>query len=101
MSSPRLPIDTVGLARVCRRFRVKRLALFGSVLRDDFGPSSDVDVLVEFDPESRPTLLTLEALRIELAELFAGRSVDLVTPGGLHPMLRDEILAEAREAYAA
>ncbi|MBI4704966.1 MAG: nucleotidyltransferase family protein [Deltaproteobacteria bacterium] len=86
---------------VCRRWRVRRLALFGSVCREDFGPESDVDVLVEFEPDAVPTLFELEDLRRELSGLLGGRRVDLVTPGALHPLLRERIMAEAVDQYAA
>jgi predicted nucleotidyltransferase len=95
----RVPRDD--LAKLCRRWSVQRLSLFGSVLRDDFGPDSDVDVLVEFEPGREPTLFTFEELRGELSEVFGGRRVDLVTPAALHPLLRDEILGAAVEQYAA
>lgn len=86
---------------MCRRSRVRRLSLFGSVLRDDFGPDSDVDVLVEFEPGAGPTLFTLEDLRRDLSGLLGGRPIDLVTPASLHPLLRDKILDAAVEQYVA
>jgi len=98
---PRITIPHNELAVLCRRWKVRRLSLFGSVLRDDFGPDSDVDVLVEFEPDGIPTLFTFEDLRRELSELFGGRRVDIVTPGSLHPLLRDTILDTAVEQYAA
>ena len=89
------------MAELCRRWKVRRLSLFGSVLRRDFGPDSDVDVLVEFEPGGEPTLFTFEDLREELSRILGGRQVDLVTPAALHPLLRDEILGSAVEQYAA
>ena len=87
------------LEAICRRRAVKRLALFGSVLRDDFGPASDVDVIVEF-------LDDFEGKRIykiydELEELFGGRRVDLVDPKQLSPRLKRYVLENVEELYAA
>ena len=93
-------IDTDKIADFCRRWNVTELALFGSVLRDDFGPESDVDVLVTFAPDARVGLITLGKMEIELAELL-GRKVDLVTKGGLKSLIRDEILSSSKVLYAA
>jgi predicted nucleotidyltransferase len=101
MSEPRTPIPHDTLASLCRGWHVRRLSLFGSVLRDDFAPDSDVDVLVEFEPGQAPGLLALSALRRELERLFGGRSVDLVTPGFLHRGIRERILTDSVVQYAA
>ena len=93
--------DPDALAAVCRRWCVRRLSLFGSVLRDDFGPNSDVDVLVEFEPGRAPTLISVERLRQELAAVFGGRRIDLATPDGLSPHVREAVLATAQVRYAA
>ena len=93
----RLPLDQI--AEFCGRHRIRRLALFGSVLRDDFRPDSDVDVLVEFKPGTRVGLRFF-GIQEELSELL-GRRVDLHTPGFLSKYFRDEVLAEARELYVA
>jgi predicted nucleotidyltransferase len=98
---PRIPVPEAALAETCRRWNVRRLALFGSVLRDDFSKRSDVDVWVEFAPGPTPGFFGIESLRAELSALLGGRVVDIVTPGGLHPLLRDRILAQAVEQYAA
>lgn len=82
-----------------RRNHIRKLALFGSVLRDDFTPTSDVDVLVEFEPDARVGLRFF-ALEQELAELF-GRAVDLNTPGFLSEYFRDRVIAEAETLYVA
>ena len=87
------------IAEFCRRNRIRRLALFGSVLRDDFGPDSDVDVLVEFEPGTRMGLRFF-SLEIELSEIL-GRKVDLNTPGFLGRHFRDQVLAEAEVQYDA
>jgi predicted nucleotidyltransferase len=90
----------VDIPEFCRRNRIRRLALFGSVLRDDFGPESDVDVLVEFEPGACVGLLRLAGMEIELGEML-GRKVDLNTPGFLSDYYRDQVLAEAEVQYDA
>jgi len=87
------------LAEFCRRSRIRRLSLFGSILRDDFGPESDVDLLVEFHPGQTPSLLTMAGLEIELSELL-GRGVDLRTSGDLSRYFRDEVVQMAVPQYA-
>jgi predicted nucleotidyltransferase len=87
------------LAQFCRRRHIRRLALFGSVLRADFRPESDVDVLVEFEPGHTPGFFALSAMQDELSGLF-GRAVDLRTPQDLSRYFRDMVLAEAEEQYA-
>ena len=93
----RIPHDQ--LAEFCRRNQIRRLALFGSILRDDFGPGSDIDVLVEFEPEARIGLSFFRMER-ELSEML-GRNVDLNTQGFLGKAFRDEVLAEAEVQYDA
>ena len=92
--------DAEALEQFCRRHGVRRLSVFGSVLRDDFGPESDVDLLVEFEPSVVVGLMGLSRMEYELSDLF-GRRVDLNTPGGLHRRFRDRVLAEAEVLYAA
>jgi hypothetical protein len=82
----------------CRRHHIRKLSLFGSVLRDDFGPESDVDVLVEFERGHVPGFIGLAGLEIELSELF-GRKVDLLTPGFFRPAIRKQIMNEALVEY--
>jgi hypothetical protein len=79
------------IADYCRRHRIRKLAFFGSVLRDDFGPDSDVDVLVEFEPGHTVGLLGMAGLEIELSEML-GRKVDLRTPRDLSRYFRDEVV---------
>jgi len=95
----RIAIDKRRLADFCRRHHVRRLALFGSVLREDFGPESDVDVLVEFEPGHVPGLAFF-SMQDELSK-FLGRKVDLNTPGFLSRYFRDQVLAEAETQYVA
>lgn len=83
----------------CIQHRIKRLALFGSVLRDDFRPDSDIDVLVEFAPENRISMLSMVRLERELSELLNGRKVDLRTPSELSRYFRSEVLQSAEVLY--
>ena len=100
----RLRIDQEALARFCRRWDILELALFGSVLRDDFRPDSDVDVLITLGPESEWTLFDLARMRDELGAIF-GREVDLLTRRGVetsrNALRRESILASARPLYVA
>ncbi|MFN0011872.1 MAG: nucleotidyltransferase family protein [Phycisphaerales bacterium] len=80
---------------ICARYGALRLSLFGSILRDDFGPHSDVDVLVEFEPGGGPGLFGFAGMQSELSECF-GRSVHLHTPSMLGPTFREAVQREAR-----
>src|SRR4051812_48697306 len=95
--SPKITIDRQRLADFCSRNHVRRLALFGSVLRDDFGPDSDVDILVEFERGHVPGF-ALVNLEDELSALV-GRKVDLHTPGSLSRYFRDRVVREAQDQY--
>jgi predicted nucleotidyltransferase len=88
------------IAEFCRRNHIQRLSLFGSVLREDFRPDSDIDVLVEFEPGHVPGFRFI-SLQEELSALFGGRPVDLVTPKFLNRRIRDEVLRTAEVQYAA
>ena len=92
-----LPVDRIG--RFCQRHRIRRLALFGSALREDFTPESDLDVLVEFELGTRVGWAFFGMQR-ELSEIL-GRNVDLNTPGFLSDHFRDQVLAEAKDLYVA
>jgi predicted nucleotidyltransferase len=87
------------IAEFCRRNGIRRLSLFGSVLREDFGQSSDIDVLVEFAPGRTPGLAFF-GMQDELSRML-GRPVDLNTPGFLSDYFRDEVLREAEVQYDA
>ena len=89
------------IAALCRRHHVRKLSLFGSVLRSDFGPQSDVDVLVEFDPQHTPGFFRLSEMEKELSRLFDGRRVDLRTPQDLSRYFRSHVLAHSEVQYAA
>ena len=88
------------IADFCRRNHIRKLSLFGSVLRDDFTPESDVDVLVEFEPGETPGFFEYVGMELELTELL-GRKVDLLTAGFLSPYFREEVLREARPIHVA
>ena len=96
--SPRVAIDKKRISTFCRKWDIREFSLFGSVLRDDFGPDSDIDVLVEFEPGHAPGLAFFEMER-ELSDIL-GRKVDLNTAGFLSPYFRDQVLAEAEVQYA-
>ena len=100
--SPRIKIPADMIAAFCRRNRIRRLALFGSVLSGDFTPESDVDVLVTFEPDTCIGYIGLAGLEIELAE-FLGQKTDLLTLDGVERssnwLLRKEILGSAETVY--
>lgn len=93
-------IDRERIAEFCRAHNIEKLTLFGSVLRDDFRPDSDVDVLVWFAPEHTPGLFGFMAMQNELSDMI-GRTVDLRTPNELSRHFRDEVVRESEVQYAA
>jgi predicted nucleotidyltransferase len=93
--------DSASLEAVCRRWRVKRLSLFGSRLKGQARPDSDIDLLVEFEPEAKPGLMGLSQLEIELSDLVGGVKVDLRTAEDLSRYFRDEVVSTAEPQYAA
>ena len=99
--APKVAVDREKIVEICKKYHIRKLALFGSVLRDDFGPASDVDILVEFEPGHVPGFFGLHRIECEIAVLFGGRKIDLLTFRSLNPHLRDRILAEAEVQYAA
>lgn len=98
--APGVAVDDDVLTAFCRANGVRRLGLFGSALRGELRPDSDIDLLVEFNPGRVPGLLRLAGLELQLAELL-GRDVDLRTPGDLSRQFRDEVSAGARILYDA
>lgn len=98
--SPQVAVDRARLAEFCRRHHIRKLSFFGSVLGETFRPDSDVDVLVEFEPEHIPGLLALAGMEIELSELL-GRKADVRTAEDLSRYFRDEVVAKAQLLYAA
>jgi predicted nucleotidyltransferase len=99
MGRANIKIPKGDLADFCRKHYIRKMALFGSVLRDDFTADSDIDVLVEFEPDHIPGLAFF-AMETELAEIL-GRRVDLHTPAFLSQYFRDQVIAEAEIQYVA
>jgi hypothetical protein len=92
-------IPTDKIEAFCRQHHIRWLALFGSVLREDFRPHSDIDILVEFEPGHVPGLALIR-IQDELSALLGGREVDLVTVKSLHPRIREQVLSEMEVQYA-
>lgn len=97
---PGIEVDDHVLDEFAHRHAIRRIAAFGSVLRGDFGPASDIDLLVEFEPDHVPGLLAIAGMEIELERLL-GRAVDVRTYGDLSRHFRDQVCATAQELYAA
>jgi len=93
--------DTEELAALCRRHAISRVSLFGSVLKGTAGPASDVDLLLEFLPGSKPGLIGLAAIESEFSALLGGRRVDIRTVADLSRHFRDDVLSTAALQYAA
>ncbi len=92
-----IPLEPI--AAFCRQHHIRRLSLFGSVLREEFQAASDVDVLVEFEPGRTPGFALIR-MQDELSALLGGREIDLITPKFLNHRIRDRVLAEAEVLYA-
>ena len=95
-----IQVDGIAISEVCHRYAVKELCLFGSSARNEMGPDSDIDLIVEFEQGARVGLIKFEQLAEELAALI-GRKVDLVTRRGLKPWIRPAALKDARIIYSA
>ena len=93
-------VDAAKLADLCRHYQVRELSMFGSAARGRMRPDSDIDLLVEFLPDSQIDLVDYAGLMLDLSNLL-GRKVDLVSKRGLKPLIRDSVLGEARLVYAA
>jgi hypothetical protein len=87
------------LNEFCIRNRIRKLAFFGSVLRDDFGSESDIDVLVDFEPEAQVGFFELYDMESELSLLFGGRRVEIITPKFLSKYFREDVIANAEVYY--
>jgi predicted nucleotidyltransferase len=98
---PSLNLDADTLARFCDAHRIRRLALFGSQLKGTAKPDSDIDLLVEFDPDAHPTLLDMAQMEIELSQRLGGRKVDVRTAEDLSRYFRDEVVRTAEVQYVA
>ena len=92
--------DSERLSAYCQKRGIRKISLFGSILRDDFGPESDVDVLVEFLTGQRVTLFNMVDMEEELSGIMGGMKVDLRTPGDLHERFRNRVMNEAEALYA-
>ncbi len=99
MEIERVNITREQIADFCRKNQIRKFAFYGSVLRDDFGPKSDIDVLVELEPSHTIGLLKMARMEIELSELMGGKKVDLRTPQDLSKYFRDRVIAEAVVQY--
>jgi predicted nucleotidyltransferase len=93
-------VDETKLADLCRRYRVRELSLFGSAIRGEMRPDSDIDLLVDFLPDAAIDLVDYAGLMLDLSHLLE-RKVDLVSKNGLKPLIRASVLEEARLFYAA
>jgi len=89
------------LEQFCTKNRIKKLSLFGSILRNDFRQESDIDVLVEFEKNGVPGLLGISRMERELSQIFGGRKIDLRTPEDLSKYFRQQVLSTAEVQYAA
>jgi hypothetical protein len=98
VAQPRIEIKQEAIAAFCRKHHIRKLSLFGSVLSDYFGPESDIDVLVEFEPGHVPGLALIR-MQDELSTIFGGRKVDLVTPKFLNRRLQSRVLEQASVQY--
>lgn len=100
MAQTKIDIPVKKISDFCRQNHIRELALFGSVLRDDFGPESDVDVLIEFEPEAYVGYQRFFRMQDELTTLL-GREVDLFTPDSLKPFARNTAVTSKTVIYAA
>jgi predicted nucleotidyltransferase len=98
--APGVLLPQIEIAEICRRNKVRELSLFGSAVRGELRPDSDIDLLVDYFPDARPSLLDLIGMRNELSDL-TGRRIDLGVKRALKPRYRERILAEAQVIYAA
>ena len=98
---PSLNLDQATVAHICEAHHVRRLALFGSQLKGIARPDSDIDLVVEFKPDARPTFLDMAQIEIELSQALGGRKVDLRTAEDLSHYFRDEVVRTAEVQYVA
>jgi len=98
--SSKITIPQDEIREFCNRYHVRKLSLFGSVLREDFSPESDIDVLVEFESDAGVGFFELYDMEVELSRLFGGRKVEVATPLSLSKYFRDSVLKKAEVQYA-
>lgn len=101
MKVKNIEIHTEKIKLLCQKYHINKFALFGSVLRNDFNHNSDIDVLVEFNPEYIPGFIKFHQIQEEISQLFDGREIDLVTLKFLNYQIKDKILAEMEVYYVA
>lgn len=100
-SSPEMiPLPIEQIESICKRFKVRELSLFGSIVKGDFRSDSDVDLLIEFEPDNTIGFMGLSSLQRKFSEIFS-RNVDLVSKKGLNPVIREEVLTQRRIIYAS
>jgi hypothetical protein len=98
MKPERVNLTKEQIAEFCQRNYIKKFAFFGSILRDDFRPDSDIDILVDFDQEAKMDLIRMAEIEIELSDII-GKKVDLRTPQDLSKYFRDKVITEAEVQY--
>ncbi len=99
MAKGKIEIPRDQIVELCKRYYIRKLSLFGSVLRDDFGPKSDIDLLVEFEPGHTPGFSIID-IEEEFSKIFGGRKVDIINPKYINHRLKDNILSNAEVQYA-
>ncbi len=99
--TPRIPIPHTEIAAFCRKYHIRSLALFGSVLMEDFTPESDIDILIEFEEGKTPGFFTILTMEEELSELFGGRKIDIRTPEDLSRYFRHDVVDSCEVCYKA
>ena len=97
--NPAVSIPSNRIAEFCEANGIRKLSVFGSALREDFGPGSDIDLLVEFEPDSIPSLFGIARMELELSEMLGKRKVDLRTPRDLSRYFRRQVIEEAQVQY--
>jgi len=101
MKTQNIDVSKEKITHFCQHGHIAKLSFFGSVLRNAFRPDSDIDVLVEFQPEHIPGFLKFHRIQEELSTLLGNRQIDLVTPKFLNYRIRDRVLAEVKVCYVA
>ena len=100
MNGIKIDLPQEAIVEICKRYQVRELSVFGSAVRDDFTDQSDIDILVEFQPDAKIGFLAFIGMQMELSELLK-RKVDLVSKRGLNPIIRDEVINSSKVLYAA
>ena len=98
MTHTQLDLPTDDIVALCKNYPIRRLSLFGSILHDDFTPESDIDILIEFEPDAKIGYFELVEIQFQLSDII-GREVDLLTPGALSKYFRHQVLDTAQMIY--